>query len=92
MSLLPGIWRNVLENAKHRENFRVFEIGLEIQGAPAGSELPQEMPHLVAALYSRHGDGVAGLHCGIVHDLRRASLRRRSKDLRSNAGVADMTA
>ena len=61
LSLLPGIWRNVLENAKHRENFRVFEIGLEIQGAPAGSELPQEMPHLVAALYSRHGDGVAGL-------------------------------
>ena len=29
-SLLPGIWRNVLENAKHRESFRLFEIGLEI--------------------------------------------------------------
>jgi phenylalanyl-tRNA synthetase beta chain len=29
-SLLPGIWHNVLENAKHRESFRLFEIGLEI--------------------------------------------------------------
>ncbi len=32
-SLLPGIWRNVLENAKHREAFRLFEIGLEIHAA-----------------------------------------------------------
>jgi len=52
-SLLPGIWRNITENAKHRENFRLFEIGLEIQ--------PAEVPHLVAAIYDRHGDGAAGL-------------------------------
>ena len=35
-SLLPGIWRNVLENAKHREAFRLFEIGLEIHKPAAG--------------------------------------------------------
>jgi len=58
-SLLPGIWRNVLENAKHREGFRLFEIGLEIHKKPAG--LPVEIPHLVAAIYERSGDGRAGI-------------------------------
>jgi len=58
-SLLPGIWKNITENAKHREQFRLFEIGLEIHKSPKG--LPNEIPHLVAALYSRHGDGAAGL-------------------------------
>ena len=58
-SLLPGIWHNVLENAKHREAFRLFEIGLEIHRS--GSGLPTEIPHLVAALYDRQSDGAAGL-------------------------------
>jgi phenylalanyl-tRNA synthetase beta chain len=58
-SLLPGVWKNITENAKHRESFRLFEIGLEIHRSPKG--LPNEIPHLVAALYSRQGDGAAGL-------------------------------
>ena len=58
-SLLPGIWRNILENSKHRELFRIFEIGLEIHRRPQG--LPEEVPHLVAAVYARQGDGAAGL-------------------------------
>ena len=58
-SLLPGIWKNISENAKHREQFRLFEIGLEFHKRPKG--LPDEIPHLVAALYSRQGDGAAGL-------------------------------
>jgi phenylalanyl-tRNA synthetase beta chain len=58
-SLLPGVWKNVTENAKHREAFRIFEIGLEIHKHEAG--LPDEIPHLVAAIYDRAGDGVAGL-------------------------------
>jgi len=58
-SLLPGIWRNVLENAKHRENFRLFEIGLEIHRRDGS--LPDEVPHLVAAIYERHGDGAGSL-------------------------------
>jgi phenylalanyl-tRNA synthetase beta chain len=59
-SLLPGIWKNVTENAKHRESFRLFEIGLEIHKTDSG--LPVEIPHLAAALYERHGDGAAGLY------------------------------
>ena len=58
-SLLPGILKNITENAKHREQFRVFEIGLEFHKRPTG--LPDEIPHLVAAMYSRQGDGAAGL-------------------------------
>jgi phenylalanyl-tRNA synthetase beta chain len=59
-SLLPGIRRNVFENAKHRDSFRLFEIGLEVHRTDSG--LPVEIPHLVAALYERHGDGAAGLY------------------------------
>jgi phenylalanyl-tRNA synthetase beta chain len=58
-SLLPGIWRNILENAKHRESFRLFEVGQEIH--PRAEELPDEVPHLVAALFDGKGDGAAGL-------------------------------
>ena len=58
-SLLPGIWRNVLDNAKHREAFRLFEIGQEIH--KTGAPLPDEIPHLAAAIYDRYGDGRAGL-------------------------------
>jgi phenylalanyl-tRNA synthetase beta chain len=53
-SLLPGICHNVIENAKHRESFRLFEIGLEIEPG-------RETPHLAAAIYAREGDGAAGL-------------------------------
>jgi len=59
-SLLPGLWANVAENAKHREEFRIFEIGLEIWPGQPGN-LPHEIPHLVAAIYTRDGDGAAGL-------------------------------
>jgi phenylalanyl-tRNA synthetase beta chain len=52
-SLLPGIWHNIIENAKHRDSFRLFEIGIEIQSS--------EVPHLTAAIYDRTGDGAAGL-------------------------------
>jgi phenylalanyl-tRNA synthetase beta chain len=51
MSLVPGIWRNLAENRKHFERFRLFEIGREIHKQTQG--LPREIPHLVAAIYSR---------------------------------------
>jgi phenylalanyl-tRNA synthetase beta chain len=70
-SLLPGVWKNIVENAKHRESFRIFELGLEIHARPdapaalaqAGRPppLPDEIPHLVAAIFERHGDGAASL-------------------------------
>ena len=65
-SLLPGVVRNVRENAKHRDSFRLFEIGMEVH--PRGDELPEEIPHLMAAIYDRQGDGAAGLA-----ELRRAA-------------------
>jgi len=58
-SLLPGIRKNITENAKHRDSFRLFEIGLEIHKRAKG--LPDEIPHLVAVFYDRYGDGAAGL-------------------------------
>jgi phenylalanyl-tRNA synthetase beta chain len=56
-SLLPGIHRNIVENAKHFDEFRLFEVGHEIHTA---SGKPAERQHLMAAVFSKH-DGVAGL-------------------------------
>lgn len=72
VSLLPGIHRNILENAKRFDDFRLFEIGYEIHKAEGpdaalvqskGSTppLPTEIPHLMAAIYSK-GDGAAALY------------------------------
>jgi len=49
VSLIPGIYQNLVENRKYFENFRLFEIGREIHKQPQG--LPREAPHLVAAIY-----------------------------------------
>ena len=51
LSLVPGIYHNVAENRKHFERFRLFEIGREIHRQAHG--LPREIPHLVAAIYSK---------------------------------------
>ena len=56
-SLLPGIHRNIIENAKHFDQFRIFETGHEIHAA---SGKPEERPHLMAAIFAKD-DGVAGL-------------------------------
>jgi len=58
-SLVPGIWQNISDNGKHREHFRIFEVGLQIHNRGRG--LPDEVPHLAAAIYSRNSDGLAGL-------------------------------
>ncbi len=57
-SLLPGIHRNIVENAKHFDQFRIFEIGREIH--KQNEAKPDERPHLMAALYAKD-DGRAGL-------------------------------
>jgi phenylalanyl-tRNA synthetase beta chain len=58
LSLLPGIRRNLIENSKRFDSFRLFEIGREIHKQAA--ELPVEIPSLAAAIFSRD-DGQAGL-------------------------------
>jgi phenylalanyl-tRNA synthetase beta chain len=57
-SLLPNIVRNIEDNARHFDTFRLFEIGSEIHARPSG--LPHEVPHLMAALFSRE-NGEVGL-------------------------------
>jgi phenylalanyl-tRNA synthetase beta chain len=52
-SLLPGIWKNIKDNARHFESFRLFEIGNEVFQ-------DREVPHFTGALYAKD-DGVAGL-------------------------------
>jgi phenylalanyl-tRNA synthetase beta chain len=49
-SLLPGIHRNIVENAKHFDEFRLFEIGHEIHKM---NGKPDERQHLMAAMFSR---------------------------------------
>ncbi len=58
-SLLPAIRKNIIENSRRLGSFRIFEIGREIH--PRNSELPEEIPHFVAAMYQRDGDGSASL-------------------------------
>jgi phenylalanyl-tRNA synthetase beta chain len=58
-SLLPGIHRNILENAKYFDEFRLFEVGHEIHKNASGK--PDERQHLMAAIYSKDGEGHAGL-------------------------------
>ena len=57
-SLLPGILRNLTENAKHSASFKLFEIGSEIHKVQ-GQE-PLEVPQLVAAVFHKT-DGEPGL-------------------------------
>jgi phenylalanyl-tRNA synthetase beta chain len=52
-SLLPGILKNIRDNAKNFDSFRLFEIGREIHPT-------EEVPHFVAAIYAKD-DGKAGL-------------------------------
>ena len=52
-SLLPGIWKNINDNARHFDQFRLFEIGRAIYS-------DCEVPRFAAALYAKD-DGVAGL-------------------------------
>ncbi len=84
LSLVPNIWRNITENAKHFERFRLFEIGYEIRKRASG-ELPDEVPHLAAAIFSRE-DGQDGIYelKRLAECLMRASRRSPPKRVRSN--------
>jgi phenylalanyl-tRNA synthetase beta chain len=58
-SLLPGIHRNIVDNTRFFEEFRLFEIGNEIHKRERDS-LPDEVPHLAAVIFTK-GDGAAAL-------------------------------
>src|SRR5260370_34018111 len=59
LSLLPGIRKNLIDNSRRLNSFRLFEIGREIHPRPQG--LPKEIPHLAAAIFVRDADGSACL-------------------------------
>ncbi|MBN8733897.1 MAG: phenylalanine--tRNA ligase subunit beta [Acidobacteria bacterium] len=75
VSLIPRIVQNIEDNARHMGEFRLFEIGNEVHkdgaGAAGGARaasgdgasdgLPRQIPHLAAAVFSKEGDGQAGL-------------------------------
>lgn len=49
-SLLPGLFKNILTNARFFPTFRLFEIGSEIHAESV------EIPHLAGMLFNAHGD------------------------------------
>jgi phenylalanyl-tRNA synthetase beta chain len=51
-SLLPGLFKSILDNVRHFPEFRLFEIGNELH--PVAGGLPDEIPHLGAVLYAAH--------------------------------------
>jgi phenylalanyl-tRNA synthetase beta chain len=56
-SLLPGIWKNINDNARHFDQFRLFEIGRAIHP-------DREVPRFTAALYIKEfakDDGASGI-------------------------------
>jgi phenylalanyl-tRNA synthetase beta chain len=52
-SLLPGLFKNILSNARNFPEFRLFEIGHEIHPGADGA-VPDETPHLGAVYYQEH--------------------------------------
>lgn len=60
ISLLPGIHKNIVDNARYSDEFRLFEIGNEIHKRQ-GNELPNEVPHLMAAVHTK-ADGQAAFY------------------------------
>jgi phenylalanyl-tRNA synthetase beta chain len=54
LSLLPGLFKNIVDNVRHYPAFRIFEIGNEIH--PNASGLPDEVTHAAAVLYDAHAN------------------------------------
>jgi phenylalanyl-tRNA synthetase beta chain len=53
-SLLPGIFKNLVNNVRHFSDVRLFEIGNEVH--PSGPKAATESTHLAALLYEEHAD------------------------------------
>lgn len=54
-SLLPGLFKNLVNNVRNYSEFRLFEIGNEVHPG-AAADPPYEVTHLAALLYSAHGE------------------------------------
>ncbi len=58
-TLIPGICQNIADNARYLDDFRLFEIGVEIHKSPKRGDLPVEISHLSVAHYGKHEDSTA---------------------------------
>ena len=58
-TLIPGICQNIADNARYLDDFRLFEIGVEIHKSPKRGDLPIEINHLCVAQYGKHEDSTA---------------------------------
>ena len=56
-SLLPAIRRNLSDNSRFFNDFRLFEIGREYSKGPNGA--PVERTHLVASIFGRESNGAS---------------------------------
>ncbi len=54
-SLIPGLFKNVVSNVRNYSDFRMFEIGNEVN-TTGKDNLAQESTHAAAALYDAHGN------------------------------------
>ena len=57
-SLVPGIWKNIVDNSRFSDEFRLFEVGREIHKRQG--DLPSEVNHMCAAVYFKE-PGAQGL-------------------------------
>ena len=57
-SLVPEVWKNIVDNSRFSDEFRLFEIGREIHKREG--DLPLEVNHMCAAVYFKES-GAQGL-------------------------------
>ncbi|HYI96630.1 MAG TPA: phenylalanine--tRNA ligase subunit beta [Bryobacteraceae bacterium] len=57
-SLVPGIWKNLVDNSRFSDEFRLFEVGREVH--KRSGDLPLEVNHICAAVYFKE-PGAQGL-------------------------------
>jgi phenylalanyl-tRNA synthetase beta chain len=57
-SLVPGVWKNIVDNSRFSDEFRLFEVGREIHKREG--DLPLEVNHMCAAVFYKE-PGAQGL-------------------------------
>jgi phenylalanyl-tRNA synthetase beta chain len=72
-SLLPGIHRNLIDNSRYFNDFRLFEIGREYHKDKDGK--PLERTHLMAAIFGRDTSGAGVLEMKRVAEFVLPSFR-----------------
>jgi phenylalanyl-tRNA synthetase beta chain len=53
-TLVPGIWKNIVENSRFSDEFRLFEIGHEVHKRREAP--PDEKNHIAAAVYRKEAN------------------------------------